>query len=141
MTETDIQTGTKTPKLIHKETRTFSLPNGQNRWETRCGLILDNALALVHSSEDMVKAMTNPHVLERKQTPCVGCMSEDEKTKLVDLLLENPESRLKVLRKMDQLTPGDPHVELALAYETNAEFHDWLNERVWKATSDGPAEG
>ena len=101
---------------------------------------MDNALELVHPHEDMVRAALNPHVLQRGQVPCLGCMSEQEKAQVVDQLLENPETRIRTLRKMNELSPGNPHVELALAYETNKEFQEWLNAYTWEATQNSPRE-
>ena len=123
-------------KLFHKEARTVPLPGGQTQWETRCGLLMDNALELVHPHEDMIRAATNPHVLARGQVPCLGCMNEYERAKIVDQLLEDPETRIRTLEKMNKLTPGNPHVELALAYETNSEFREWLNAHTWEATQN-----
>ena len=135
---------TETPgaslKLFHKEARTFSLPNGQTQWETRCGLLMDNALDLVHSHEDMIRAALNPHVLLRGQVPCMDCMNDHEKAKIVDQLLDDPRTRADTLRAMDRTNPGDPHVELALAYETNPEFREWLNAYTFNATQKQEAQ-
>ena len=125
-------------RLIHKEARVIPLPSGETRWETRCGLIMDNSLQMVHPLEDMARAATNPHVLARKQVPCVSCMNDDEKAKVIDMLLEDPETRAQTLEKMDRITPGNPHIELALAYETNNKFREWLHAYTWENSQDFP---
>ena len=33
---------------------------------------------------------------------------------------------------MNDAVPGDAKIEMALAYETNPEFKEWLNEHVWQ---------
>ena len=119
------------PRLFHKEARTFQKPDGQTQWETRCGLTLDNALDLVHPLEDMVRAAANPHILARRQVPCLDCMSQVEKAQIIDRLLEDPATKAETLRAMDRTTPGNSYVELALAYETNEEFKEWLNTHIF----------
>ena len=124
------------PPLIHKEARTIPLPDGNTRWETRCGLTLENDLDLVHPLEDMTKALDNPPGPDQGKTPCVDCMTQEEKARIIDRLLNDPETRADTLRAMDSANPGNPYVEMALAHETNPEFRNWLNNHTFKAVQE-----
>ena len=120
------------PVLLHKEARTHQSTNGRFEAQTKCGITVDNALHLLHPDENMARAARNPQVLARGQRVCPRRTSSEELADITETLLENPDTRAQTLEAMNRATPGNPHIELALAHETNPEFREWLNERVWQ---------
>ena len=144
MTEIQHTADTQNAVLLHKEARTAQGTDGRFEPQTKCGLTVDNALNLLHPDENMAKAALNPHVLAQGKRICPRCTSPEELADITEILLENPDTRAQILEAMNRATPGNPHIELALAHETNPEFREWLNERVWQLNQNRqptPKEG
>ena len=106
------------PELLHKEGGTTHRSDSPFDVETKCGLTVDDPLKLLHPLESLAEAAVSPQVIARGQRPCPKCMSQHELAEMVQLLLDNPETRLKTLEAMNRACQGEAEIELALTYET-----------------------
>ena len=54
----------------------------------------------------------------------------------IEILMADPGSRQALLRKLNELLPGNPAVELAAKYHADPDFRLWLEEHTWKALQE-----
>ena len=58
----------------------------------------------------------------------------------IEILMSNPDTRLILLDKLNQMSPGNPDVEFAREYFTNEDFRLWVQDRTWELSQAGEEE-